>query len=450
MDRGKATESLAKFISETEFEDLSNEVVHAAKRCLLDWVGVALAGSQHESVSILLDVLVNEGSSREAKIIGRDIKTDIFNSAFLNAFMAHIHDFDDTHLYTFLHSSPPLGSSIFALSNRVPINGKDALLAFVVGFEVATRIGMAIVPAMAERAWHMTGMVGGIGAATAIGKILRLNPEQQKYALAIAATHGSGLQAMLGSMSKSLHPGKAAQSGLFAALAAQRGFTSAENVFDAATGFFTFAAGKTGLDEVVLKGLGQSFQILRNSFKPYSCGVVTHPSIDGIIAIKDESSIAADEIDRIILEVNPHVEYATGKKEPQYGLEGKFSVYHCVAAAFFDGTCGPPQFADEKIRDAQISQLRKKVSINVNDSFLPAEAKITVHLTNGTTLQKYIPHASGTEHNPLSDEKLARKYEQNARMVLNDRATKELAELIWGLDKVADVNVIFQWVSAAG
>ena len=439
------TESLARFVAETRLDKIPEQALHGAKRCLMDWLGVALAGSHHESVSILLDVLGRE-TIPESKVIGRDLRIDFLNSALVNAYMAHVLDYDDTHLYSFVHPSAPVWSPIMALLNRIPMSGMEALLAFVLGFEVETRIGMAMKPYMLQRGWHMTGMVGGIGASAAIGKLLNLNVEQQMHAFGITATYASGLGEVLGSMSKALHPGKAAQSGLFAALLAKKGFTGPANVFDAPRGFFNVHVGLTGFDEIVLSGLGETFEINRDSFKPYPSGVVTHPSIEAMIAIRNEHRVDPEEIDQIQLEVHPMALDVTGKRAPRTGLEGKFSVYHCVAAACIDGTCGLDQLTDEKVQNRQITDLRGKIVAIRNDSFSNAEAKVTVSLKDGRRIEKHIPHASGTDHNPLSDKQLQTKYEQNARLVLGEKNIAKLSELIWNLDASGNIGEMLKLV----
>jgi 2-methylcitrate dehydratase PrpD len=445
MKNKSITESLATFVVETPLDRLSEETLHSAKRCLMDWLGVALAGSPHESVSILLDFL-GKDKAGECKVIGRNVKIDCLNGALVNAYMAHVLDYDDTHLYSFAHPSAPVLSAIMALGEMTPVTGKEALLAFVLGFEVETRIGMAMRPYLLERGWHMTGMVGGIGASAAMGKLLHLTVDQQMHAFAVASTYASGLGEVLGSMSKALHPGKAAQSGFFSAMAAKRGFTGPKDVFDAPRGFFGVHVGRTGFDKVVLSGLGETFEINRNSFKPYPTGVVIHPSVEGILAIKHDHNIDNGEVAGISLEVHPMVLDVTGKKDPRTGLEGKFSVYHCVAAALIDGACGLAQLTDERVNDPEIHRLREKITAKENDSFSNGEAKVTVLLNDGRRLERHIPHAGGTEQNPLSDRQLQMKYEQNCKLLLDGEDVDKLTNLVWNIEESSNMAEIFQMV----
>ena len=172
MEGRSLTRLLAEFAVETPGALVTPEAIHAGKRCLMDWLGCALAGSGHESVSILLEIL-GRGFPHESRVIGRGIELDPFNAAMLNAYMAHVHDYDDTHLYSFAHATAPIWAAIMAFAGRVPTQGTEALLAFVLGYEIETRVGTVMKPYLLERGWHMTGVVGGLGAAAAVGRLLR-------------------------------------------------------------------------------------------------------------------------------------------------------------------------------------------------------------------------------------------------------------------------------------
>jgi 2-methylcitrate dehydratase PrpD len=287
----------------------------------------------------------------------------------------------------------------------------------------------------------MSGMVGGFGAAAATGKLLKLDVGRLRQAFGIAATYSSGLREMFGTMSKSLHIGKASMSGLYSGLLAKAGFTSSENVLEAPRGFFAVNAGEKYTEDVVA-GLGGSFEILNNAFKPYSSGLVTHPTIDAIINLRNREGIRHQDIDKIEAEVNKLVPDLTGKKSPVTGLDGKFSIYHCIAAAMVDGTCGPEQFTDKRVKDPDILSIRKRVSINVNPNFRECEALVRLTLKNARTLAEHIPFASGTPNNPLSDARLIRKYKTMAEKVLGSKKARKLAEKTWVVDELTDFQEI--------
>lgn len=430
------TEALANYVVTINDEDIDKDgqTLHEAKRCLLDWMGVALGGSTHKGVDIILQTANFVGHSNDATIIGRDEKIDMLHAAFVNGYMAHVLDFDDTHLESFVHPSAPVWPVIAALAEKEHLTGKNALRAFILGFEIETRIGRVLFRKHEERGWHMSGMAGGFGAAAAAGRILGLNVEQMQQAFGIAATYASGLRSMFGTMTKSVHPGKAAMSGLYAVLIVKNGFTSALDVLEHPRGYFAVNAAERDLLEVV-NGLGKDFEISRNSVKPYSCGVVTHPIIDAAIALRTDYKQQRGNIKKIIAEVNPMVPDVTGKTNPQSGLEGKFSVFHCVAVGLIDGSCGPDQFKDERIVDPKIRNLREKIILKVNPEFKEYEAKLTFVLNDQKTIDHHVPVASGTAFNPLSDTHLQFKYHNLAEKVIGKEQANLLAESIWKVDK---------------
>jgi 2-methylcitrate dehydratase PrpD len=441
MVKPDITRKLAQYaVTHNEFNDT---VIHEAKRCMLDWLGVALGGSTHEGVDIILKTSNSLGNSQAATVIGRNEKIDVLHAALINGFMAHVLDYDDTHLDSFVHPSPPVWSALSALSAIHQFNGKEALEAFIIGFEVETRIGRVLFRKHDERGFHMTGMAGGFGAAAAAGRILGLSVEQMQKAFGITATYASGLRSMFGTMSKSIHPGKAAMSGLYGALLAKNGFTSALDVLEARRGYYEVNATEFDVIEAV-EGLGEGFEILKNSVKPYSCGVVTHPIIDGAIALRQQYEANINEVDIIEIEVHPMVLDVTAKENPLTGLEGKFSVYHCAAAGILDGECGPNQFTDERVRNPELIEVRKKIVPKINEHFKTYESKVSLCFKNGEKVSHYVPFAKGTVDNPLSDAEMEAKYNSMAKIILGEAKSKELASLVWNLDESTFLSEILK------
>ena len=445
-NREGLTKELAQYVVEVGSAGIPAEVVHAAKRCLLDWLGVGLGGSSHRGVDSLLHVCERTGVQGQATIIGRNSKTDILNAAMINGYMSHVLDYDDTNLESFVHPSAPVWPAIASLSSLMKISGRDALLAFIVGYEVENRIGRALLSHHDERGWHMSALAGGFGAAAAAGRLLKLDVSQLSQAFGIAATYSSGLREMFGTMSKSIHIGKAALSGLYASLLVQAGFTSSERVLEAPRGFFAVNTGETNIEGIVA-GLGEGFEILHNSVKPYSSGVVTHPAIDGIINLRERAGIRPEDVEAIEAEVNRMVPDVTGKQSPVTGLDGKFSIYHCIAAGLVDGACGPDQFSDRRVADPDIVSLSKRIAIRVNKDFMRHEARVRITLTNGRTLEEYIPFARGTHDNPLSDEQLAKKYAGMAEKVLGPDKAGRLEKKVWMADNIEDFLEIISLTS---
>src|SRR5882757_3980975 len=231
------TRTLAHYLVTASYDDLPANVRKEGVRTLLNWVGVAIGGSHHQTVDIAVSALSPFSGPAQASLFGRRERFDIMNAAFIIGVSSHIFDYDDTHLKTIIHPAGPVASAILALSEMQPVSGKDFLNALVLGVETECRIGNAVYPNHYDVGWHITGTAGVFGAAAAVGKLLGLNEQQMVWALGLAASQPVGLKEMFGTMTKSFHPGRAAQNGLTAALLAQRGYTSSEQGLEAERGW---------------------------------------------------------------------------------------------------------------------------------------------------------------------------------------------------------------------
>src|SRR5206468_2595290 len=214
----------------------------------------------------------------QATVLGRGERVDIMHAAMLNGIASHTFDFDDTHLETVIHPAGPVASAILALAEYTEVTGRAFLHAFVLGVEVECRIGKAVYPSHYDIGWHITGTAGVFGAAAAAGKLLGLSEQQLVWALGIAATQSSGLREMFGSMCKPFHVGVAARNGLAAALLAAKNFTSADNGIEGRRGFANVLSAKRDC-HAITEGLGETWELLRNTYKPFACGIVIHPAI---------------------------------------------------------------------------------------------------------------------------------------------------------------------------
>ena len=318
------TRTLAQFIVESQYGDIPDAVVHEARRALLHWIGCSLGGCRHEAVETALAVFGEFSGPRAATVLGRSERVDILLAALMNGISADVLGFSDTHLKTVIHAGGVIGPAILALAERTPVTGEDFLHAFLLGIEVACRVGLSVYPWHYARGWHITGTAGTFGAAAAAGKLLRLNEQRMTWALGIAATQAAGLREMFGSMCKSLHGGRAAQNGLSAALLAQKGFTSSEHAIEAPRGFANVLGEAPNLAAITI-GLGTTFEVLQNTYKPFPCGVVIHPVIDGCVTLKAAHAIDASNIQRIALRVHPLVLELCGRKTPATTSEAKLS-----------------------------------------------------------------------------------------------------------------------------
>ena len=433
------TSTLARYVLSSRYADIPKEARHEAARSFLNWMGCAVGGARHETVERALAALQPFSGPAQATVLGRRERVDIMLAALLNGITSHTFDFDDTHLKTVIHPSGPVASAILALAERMPVSGEDFMHAFILGVEVECRIGNAVYPDHYDVGWHITGTAGVFGAAAAAGKLLGLNEQQMVWALGIAATQSSGLREMFGTMCKPFHPGNAARNGLLAALLAQKDYTSSNQGIEAKRGFAHVLSTKFDPSQIT-EGLGKSYEISLNTYKPFACGIVIHPIIDGCVQLRNEHKLKADDIDSIALRVHPLVLELTGKKTPQVGLEGKFSVFHSAAVAIIHGAAGEAEYGDAVVRDAAVIALRDRVSATVDKSVHEDQAHIAIKLRNGKTLEKFVEHAIGSLKRPMTDGDLEAKFRGLAVPVLQAPATDKLIALCWRADSLANIG----------
>lgn len=430
------TRTLAQWVVQAKFEQLPAAVRKEATRTLLNWVGCAVGGSKDETVNIAVSALSPFSGPGQATVLGRKERLDVMNAALMNGISSHIFDYDDTHLRTIIHPAGPVASALLALSEYHSISGRDFLNAMVLGVEVECRIGNAVYPAHYDAGWHITGTVGPFGAAAAAGKVLGLNEQQMTWALGLAAVQPVGLKEMFGSMTKSFHPGRAAQNGLVAAFLAAKNFTSSDHGIEAKAGWANVLSTARNWEEITGK-LGQSYQISLNTYKPFACGVVIHPTIDGCIQLRNQYKLTADQIEHVELNVHPLVLELTGKKTPQTGLEGKFSVYYAAAVALVEGAAGEKQFSDKLVRDPAIVTLRDRVSTVIDKSIHEDQVRIAITLKDGRRLEKFVEHVISSVQNPMSDTQLEAKFLDLAEGVIPSPQAKKLLALCWNLEKLS-------------
>jgi 2-methylcitrate dehydratase PrpD len=435
------TRTLARYIVSAKPSDLPASVRKEAARTLLNWVGCTLGGSRHETVGIAISAMAPFSGPAQASILGRKERLDILNAALINGISSHVLDYDDTHSRNIIHPAGPVISAILALSEHHPVSGNEFVNALVLGVDAECRIGNSVYPKHYDVGWHITGTAGVFGAAAASSKLLGLSEQQMLWALGLAATQPVGLQEMFGSMTKSFHPGRAAQNGLTAALLASKNFTSSEQSLEAKYGWANVVSAAHNYDDIT-KRLGESFEISKNTYKPFACGVVMHPTIDGCIQLRNENKLSADEIDRIELRVHPLVMQLTSKKSPQTGLEGKFSIYHAASVALVEGSGGIEQFSDRAVRDRTIASLRDRVSTVVDSSLHEDQVRIAVVTKNGRRLEKFVEHAVGSLDHPMSDKDLEAKFTGLANGVLLPERQRKLMDLCWSVEGLAKAGAV--------
>src|SRR5437763_16312847 len=353
------TRILAEYVALHPSRGWSDAVDHEAHRTFLNWFGCAVGAAKHEAADAALAAIAELQPAPQATVLGRRERIDMASAALVNGITSHTFDFDDTHLKTIIHPAGPVASAVLALAEKQGASGRDVIDALVLGIDVACRVGNMIYPDHYDRGWHITGSTGMLGAAAACARLLHLDVERMTMALGIAASQPIGMREQFGSMTKPFHPGGAARAGLTAALFAKHGYTASPRAIEAPRGIAQTYSTKCAWNEITDQ-LGERFEISFNSYKPFACGIVIHPSIDACVQLR-EQGVAPEQVARIELRVHPLVLELTGKKEPKDGLQGKFSVYHGCAVGLVHGRAGEAEFADAVVNDPRIVDLRGKV-----------------------------------------------------------------------------------------
>jgi len=429
------TRRLATYVAATRWEDVPPEVRHQAKRSLMNLFAVALAGCRTDPVEIALSSLQEFSGGRQATLIGRAERIDALSAAFLNAAAANVHDFCDTHVATVIHPTAPMAPALLALAELRKVSGAELLLAFILGNEVQARIALAISPRHYDKGWHITSTCGVFGAAAGAGKLLSLGEHALVSAIGTASTQSSGLCECLGWPAKSVSVGNAARNGLWSALLAARGFDGPAEPLAGRQGFYNALGDVPELSRIT-DGLGESWEILATSYKPYPCGFVIHPVLDCVLDWRRAHPKA--EVARVVVRGNPLLAHRTDRPDVATGRESQVSVQHAVAAALVFGEAGVDQFTDACVNDPRVLALRRKVEVVRDESFSTIAAAVEITADGGTHRLSQTA-ARGSDVNPLSDGDLEQKLRTSAAALNPRHDVQPLIDAVWSLDNSGDV-----------
>ncbi|WP_425258083.1 MmgE/PrpD family protein [Rubrivivax sp. RP6-9] len=432
------TRTLAQFVATHPSRGWDDDVEQAAVRTLLNWLGCTLGAAQHEAPRAALAACQVLQPAPQAAVLGRRERVDIASAALVNGIASHTFDFDDTHLKTIIHPAGPVAPALLALAELQGSSGRAVLDALVLGIDVACRMGNVVYPDHYDRGWHITGTAGVLGAAAGCARLLCLDAARTTMALGIAASQPVGLREQFGSMSKPLHPGAAARTGLMAALMAQQGFTASPRALEAPRGWAQVLSTRFDWHEATT-GLGQQFEIALNTFKPFACGVVVHPAIDACTQLRAQG-VTAGQVERIELQVHPLVLELCGRQEPADGLQAKFSVHHGCAAGLVFGRAGEAEFADAVVTRPDIVALRRKVVATVRDGIAEEAVDLVATLTDGRRVHVVVEHAIGSLARPMDDAALAAKFHAQADPVLGAVRSGEILAACRDLARAPDVR----------
>ncbi len=437
------TRQLARFAVKSRPEDIPDEIRQEGRRALVNWIGLPIYFCRHDTTERAIAAFAEFSGPRQASLLGRSEKLDIFKAAFTNCLASCIADYDDTHLATVIHPTGPVASAIIALTEHHKTSGKDFLHALILGIEAQCRLAraLAVPPAQCDGAWFLTGITGGVGAAIAAGRLLGLNEQQMIWAIGLAAARASGTRETHGTMGKNLVQAWTPEEGLQAAFLACRNFTTSEAILEGPRGLGRLYAREANLPALVA-GLGEHWELTRNAYKPFPSGIVMHGAVTGALEIARESGPDPQAIQGVDLEVHPLCLHLTGRREPRTALEATFSVYHWVAVALIDRRIGIRQFSDTCVGDPRVVALRDRVQARSNESFGRDEAVVRVRLVDGRALERHVPHAWGSIERPLNDAALNAKLHDLADGVIGESAARLLENRCWNIEEAPDASVL--------
>ncbi len=400
MQRTPNADAAGQFIASTSARPLPEPVLDAARMCLVDWFGVAIA-ARHEGAAQVVHRLVESWGAQGSARTLFGLETDTAAAALVNGTMAHCLDFDDTHVGSLAHLSGPIWAAALSVGMARNAEPVEMLKAFVTGFEVGARIGNGgFGEGLNTRTLHSTGVCGCFGAAAAASVLHGLDVVASKNALGLAATQAAGLTGSFGTMSKPFHAGKAAFNGVLAAQLAATGFEAAQNLIEVEHGIGAAMIQDRSrtVGEMIFKD--GDWEILKNTFKPYASCLLTHPVIEA--ARKLQPKIDGRAIDGVVANVHPMAVQLAGNMEPCSPLEGKFSTAFCTALALSGYPVSAGDFNDERLQDARLIDLIGRIRLNVVEGMAKTAASVAVQLADCTRLEESTSLALGNPGNPMS------------------------------------------------
>jgi len=437
---------VAKFVVETDFDKLPEEVIGAAKLAFLDCVGVALAGANEESARICGGLAREETQQGTASVIGQRFKSSPMMAALCNGTAGHALDYD----HSFLMGQPTAGliPAALTMGEVVAASGPRVLAAYVTGFELVSRLARSMPQLSTKGHWHSTSSLGSIGAAACCAKLAELNANGVQNAIGIAASMASGVVWNFATMTKPLHAGLAAKNGVLAARLAAHGFTSSPATLEEGKGLFDCFARGLDCNVASFESLGRTFDLtdIGISVKPYPCGGLTHTAVGAVLELRS-GGVGPDELDAMTVGVTQQVFDRIMSRLPKNGIEGKFSMPYILARALVDGELVLDTFTDEAVQEPSVRRVAETVVMELDRSLEETAeggrpAKVTVKLRDGRELSCQQDFARGTPRKPMTRDELRAKFNACAERVLTSEQVQRTAALIDGLESVEDIGVL--------
>jgi len=440
---GGPTSALATFVAEQESGQIPETVMHAARRALVDHIGVTVAGSADDATRRAREAIATTENGGGATVVGARMRVSPPFAAFLNAFASHVLDLDDVYNPpgTTVHGSCSVWPAILAIADNRPVSGRDALASFALGFEVETRVAHAAGQTHYDAGWHVTGTSGHVGAAAAAARTMGLDRDQIEHAMAAGATQAAGLRIMAGSDLKSMHPGKAAMDGVLAATLVEHRLTASAKALEGDFGYLAVMSAAPA-PEKISAGLGETWNLTSNGHKLYPSGSLTHPMIDGVIVLVTENDVAPGDVTVIDVRVSPPAARFTDLPRPATPMQAKFSLRHCAAAAVVFRRVGTDELSPEVLARPDVIDLRDRVKVVTDPAIGKQDADVEITLASGRTLSTDVRGNRGTPSAPLDDDELGVKFRELVGPVLGTERADRLLDTCWRVDELPDVSVL--------
>jgi 2-methylcitrate dehydratase PrpD len=437
------TRSLADFAATVTLSEMPPEVVHGAKRSLVDWLAAVLAGSVEPASGKLRDVIAAVASEPVATIIGSGQCTSGPFAALANGYASHALDFDDVFNppETTIHLGSCVWPTVMAIAEMRALTGAQALASYVAGFEVGARVARAAGITHFESGWQVTGTAGRLASAAAGARALGLGGAATANALGMAAAAASGIREIYGSDAKALQPGRAAMDGLLTALMAERGMTARDTAIEGERGLLSVIS-RAPDPAILVESLGETWSVLSNGHKLYPNASLLHPAIDAALEATKDPQFTLDAVESIEVRMLPFAASVTARRHPAPGSEARFSAAHCVAFALHAGYLGLDSFSANAVNDRDVARLRETVTVLADGSVGKRGARLRITLRDGSTLEHTVLDNRGTPANPLSDDDLNAKLRSIAVPRIGVQGANELLAECWGCEhsqKASDV-----------
>jgi 2-methylcitrate dehydratase PrpD len=447
------TEKIAEFIARTNYEEIPEKAIAVAKMCMLDGLGVALAGTRESAGRIITRYVKNSGGKPEAGVIGGGFKTSIELAALANGTLVHVLDYDD-HAITWMgHPTSVLLPAVIALGERDGLSGQQILEAYVIGWEVGSKLCSKLSMGLTEQGWHPTATLGTFAAAAACGKLVKLNSKQMSTALGIAASEAAGLRQNFGTDTKAFQVGRAGANAIAAILLTQMGFTASQNILEGPFGFCRVFAKKECDPDAMAQDLGSPFDISTSyAVKPYPCCGLFQRCIDAMLYLVKNYQFSPDQVAEVECHIPTMLHEIMFHSPPETGLQGKFSLKYCIASALVDREVTLRHFTDEKVQSPVLRGFMAKVKLSYNEgiigeSLLRMPQKVEVKLRDGTEYAYAVEWPVGYSYNPLSWDEVTRKFGDCADGVLLPNEADRVITLVSKLESLKSVSELMTTVS---